>query len=213
MENILFDLYLAEIEINENFLNDSARKQQILDLIFEKHRVTEQKFDTSLIWYNANLERYVKINENISKRYDLLMAGLKVESDRLRAESARMDTTFLHTSPSFILQSKLRENSYGFNANSTSFTNVGNVDVQFFAMGISDSSHPVFTFSIQCQDTTFVHRDTLTQNAWFNKQYVLPKNCQVQSIYGNFYLPNKRDNHLLIRDFSVFQLKKAHSLP
>lgn len=217
MENILFDLYVAEIEINENsfiFLNDSARKQQLLNLIFEKHRVTEQKFDTSLIWYNANLEKYVKINENLSKRYDFLLAELKVESERLRAESLRMDTAFLHTSPTFILQSKLKENSYKFNENITNSTNSGNFHVQFLSMGISNFSRPVFTFAIQSQDTTFIHRDTLTQNGWFNKQYVLPENYQAQSIYGNFYLPRQRDNHLFVKDFSIFQLlkKRPHNI-
>ncbi|GHS95979.1 hypothetical protein FACS189421_00230 [Bacteroidia bacterium] len=82
MENVLFDLYIAETEIRENyavFHSDSIRRQLLLHSVFEKHRISEQKFDTSLVWYNAHLDRYLKINEKLTARYTLLIENLQAE--------------------------------------------------------------------------------------------------------------------------------------
>ncbi len=210
MEDILFDLYLAEMEINENssvFLNDSVRRRQLLNLVFEKHHVTEEKFDTSLVWYNVNLDKYVKMNENLTQRYNVLIAELNTEKDKLITELTQIDTLFLYTSPTFTLQSGLKENIYGFNVNIPDSVNRRKLDVQFLAMGISDSIFPVFTFCIECKDTTFVRRDTLIQNGWFSTSYFPSGNHPIQSVYGNFYLPDKKNNHLFVKDFMIFQQK------
>lgn len=82
MENVLFDLYIAETEIKENyavFHSDSIRKQQLLHSVFKKHRISEQKFDTSLVWYNAHLDKYLKINDKLTARYTLLIENLQAE--------------------------------------------------------------------------------------------------------------------------------------
>ncbi|GHT02519.1 hypothetical protein AGMMS49525_06120 [Bacteroidia bacterium] len=86
MEDILFDLHLAENAISDNFAifaGDSVRKQQLLNSVFDKHKVTEQKFDTSLIWYNAHLDKFLKINEHISQRYATILSGLQAEKEKM----------------------------------------------------------------------------------------------------------------------------------
>jgi hypothetical protein len=86
MENVLFDLYIAETEIKENypvFHSDSIRKQQLFHSVFEKHRISKQKFDTSLVWYNANMERYLKINAKLNARYTLLIENLQAEVEKM----------------------------------------------------------------------------------------------------------------------------------
>jgi hypothetical protein len=90
MENVLFDLYIAEAEIKENgpvFYSDSIRRQQLLHSVFEKHRISEQKFDTSLVWYNAHLDRYLKINEKLTVRYAALINNLQADIQRTNRSS------------------------------------------------------------------------------------------------------------------------------
>jgi hypothetical protein len=82
MENILFDLYLAEVEVQENalvFNNDSAKKQHLLQSVFNKHKVSRAKFDTSLVWYNAHINRYLEINELVAARCGQLIGELEAE--------------------------------------------------------------------------------------------------------------------------------------
>ncbi|GHV20784.1 hypothetical protein FACS189428_0250 [Clostridia bacterium] len=92
MENLLFDLYIAETEIKENspvFQSDSLRKQQLLHSVFEKHHVSEKRFDTSLVWYNAHLDRYLKINEKLTERYTLLITKLQAEVQKTNLPKRR----------------------------------------------------------------------------------------------------------------------------
>ena len=68
----MYDIYLAEAEINANFntfASDSARKQDLLNSVLKKHKITEAVLDTSLIWYSGNMEKYIKINDKVSKRF------------------------------------------------------------------------------------------------------------------------------------------------
>jgi hypothetical protein len=92
MENVLFDLYIAETEINENstvFYNDSAKKRDLLESVFRKHRVSQEKFDTSLVWYNAHIKQYMKINTRLTDRYDRLIAPLEADAERRKRWSQR----------------------------------------------------------------------------------------------------------------------------
>jgi hypothetical protein len=87
MENVLFDLHLAENVISDNYMifsGDSVRKQQLLNSVFDKHKITEQTFDTSLVWYNAHLDKYLKINANLSQRYANLLAGLQAQKEKMK---------------------------------------------------------------------------------------------------------------------------------
>ena len=92
MENVLFDLYIAEAEIIENsriFSNDSTKKQDLLQSVFKKHKISQAQLDTSLVWYNANLKRYLKINTQVSERYGSRIDQLQAEIDRIRRAEER----------------------------------------------------------------------------------------------------------------------------
>ena len=91
MEDILFDLYIAETEIKENTIlyNDSL-KRELLQSVFKKHKISEQKFDTSLVWYNAHLEKYMKINDKLTERYTVLINTLQAETPLIRKPENRL---------------------------------------------------------------------------------------------------------------------------
>jgi hypothetical protein len=217
MENILFDLYIAETEIKENnpvFLNDSLRKQQLLHSVFGKHRLSEQTFDTSLVWYNANLEKYLKIIEKVTKRYASSIEDLRKERERLIAKLTVRDTAFLYTSSAFTLQSAGRENIHAFKADTSHLNALKKYTVEFLTLGIRDSvSSPVFTFCIQCEDTTFVYRDTLIHSGPFSKQYTFLPKYAAKSVFGNLYLPPENKNPLLVGYFAVYQQKTTLPSP
>jgi hypothetical protein len=116
MENLLFDLYLAETEINDNpavFRNDSARTQDFLQSVFRKHHTSQAKFDTSLVWYNAHMDRYLKINTQLTERYNRLIRQLETEAERLaralRKDSLRFEDLNLKDFVTPLLFSRLPE--------------------------------------------------------------------------------------------------------
>ena len=92
MEDVLFDFYVAEAEIKENsavFYSDSSQKT-VFQAVFKKHRISEQKFDTSLVWYNAHLDKYMKINEKLTERYTILIGKLHLEASQIRMPKNRL---------------------------------------------------------------------------------------------------------------------------
>jgi len=93
MEHVLFDLYIAEAGMNENsgiFYNDSVKKQELLQSVFKKHKTSQTQFDTSLVWYNANLKRYLKINTQVAERYDHWIDQLQAEIARVKRAEERV---------------------------------------------------------------------------------------------------------------------------
>ena len=62
MADLIVDLQLAESYIEshaQEFPNDSSR-MVIKQSIFKKHGITQEDYDSSLVWYAHNMEDYIK---------------------------------------------------------------------------------------------------------------------------------------------------------
>ena len=63
MQKLLTDMHLADAIISSdpyNFQNDEDKKA-LYQSVFEKHRVTEAVYDSSLVWYGKNLDVYMQV--------------------------------------------------------------------------------------------------------------------------------------------------------
>lgn len=76
MADLIVDLKLAEAYIdnhNAEFMSDSS-KQVLKQSVFKKHGITQQDYDTSLVWYAHNMEDYTKAYDKavgkLQKRYE-----------------------------------------------------------------------------------------------------------------------------------------------
>jgi hypothetical protein len=69
MEKLLYDYHLAKAISEDLPYNDNYKKQLYVDYVFEKHKVTEAVFDSSLVWYTRHTEVLAKIYEKINKRF------------------------------------------------------------------------------------------------------------------------------------------------
>jgi hypothetical protein len=208
MENVLFDLYIAESEMkdNANFFNtDTLKKKDLLQVVFKKHHISEAKFDSSLVWYNAHLDKYLKINTNVTARFTHLLESLEAEQERIRLACTQMDTVYFHRSPAFCLQPKEQSTIYSFRSDSDSLNKLKIYDVQFTVLGMKPENKPVLTFCIQSKDSIFVHRDTITQNGLFEKQYSVTSRYSVQSIYGTLHLSDTIQHAVWMTNFSIAQ--------
>ena len=78
MADLIADLQLAEVYIDSHsseFETDSS-KQVVKQSVFKKHGITQQDYDSSLVWYAHNMEDYVKA-------YDKAVGKLKSKLDKL----------------------------------------------------------------------------------------------------------------------------------
>jgi hypothetical protein len=210
MEKVLYDIYLAEAAINTNyavFSSDSTRRQEFLNSVLEKHKITEAVLDSSLAWYSGHLEKYFKINENLNKRFTEASEKLrnKEEIEKKLSISAENDgSSLLVEKKRFLLRPvDLLHNAYTFKSDTTLSRYGGFYELQFNILGIPVSLHPVVTLCVQCRDTTFVKRDTISRNGLFVTSVDI-KSKQAQNLYGSIYFPEVYPRMtIFIQDFNL----------
>jgi len=194
MEKVLYDIYLTEAEININyatFSSDSARKQELLNSVLKKHKITEAVLDTSLAWYSGHLEKYFKLNENVNKRFADAAAKLKGHEELTAKSNIPADRLILPVKKeSFLLRSSdLQNNAYTFKADTILNKYGGTYELQFNVLGLSASLRPVVTLCVQGLDTAFVKRDTINQNGLFVTSVDILRGKQSKKLYGSIYFP------------------------
>ena len=73
MASLLIDIYKAEAVIddaqNKQFKTDSM-KMKMRQSVFMRHNVTQEKYDTSMVWYAHNLDVYGEVFDEIIKRLE-----------------------------------------------------------------------------------------------------------------------------------------------
>ena len=78
MADLIVDLQLAEayIENHSGEFDTDSSKQVFKQSVFKKHGITQQDYDSSLVWYAHNMEYYTKAYEKavnkLQHRYDKL---------------------------------------------------------------------------------------------------------------------------------------------
>ena len=71
MVDLLVDVHKAEavIESNYNQYSSKADKKKLREAVFLKHGITQEQFDTNLVWYGHHIEDYMKIYEQVVERH------------------------------------------------------------------------------------------------------------------------------------------------
>ena len=208
----MYDIYLAEAEINANlniFASDSARKQDLLNSVLKKHKITEAVLDTSLAWYSGHLEKYIKINYNVSKRFADVADKLRLK-DEIKIKKTVIDAGSGFVLPvaeeRFLLKiSDLPNKTYTFKTDTILNRYGGGYELQFNILGVSASLNPVVTLCVQCVDTAFVKRDTISRNGFFSFSIDILQEKQAKAVYGSIYFPEVHSGMgIFIQDFTLF---------
>ena len=81
MADLIADLQLADayIETHSAEFESDSSKMVIKQSVFKKHGITQQDYDSSLVWYAHNMEDYIKAYDKATKKlqekYDKLDKG------------------------------------------------------------------------------------------------------------------------------------------
>jgi hypothetical protein len=209
MEEVMFDMYIAEAEVTNNysiFASDSSRKRQLLASVFNRHGITQEKFDSSLVWYAANLDKYLKINENLDKRYVELIENLTIRKRDslaiLESELAESSKINLEKTVFFLTSADFPNGIYCFWANAPLPQTGGEYELSFDIIGLTDSLE--ITFNICCNDTVFARCDTLATNGSYSSSVDVLPSKTVQIFSGVFrHLHGNPDNLLFINRLSI----------
>ncbi len=87
MAQLMADIRMADavVSIQNDDYNSDARKLALKEAVFRRHGVTEAQFDTSLVWYGHNVDRFQEVND---LTIEILEQRLKVASEKAAGEAA-----------------------------------------------------------------------------------------------------------------------------
>jgi len=209
----MFDINLAEAEINNNYTvfgNNDEKKQELLNSVLEKHKISKQELDTSLVWYSAHLERYLKICDRVSKRYDREIDLLQKEINEENALIAELNRVNIFKGErSFFLQAaSLLQNTVSFKVDSLEWNVGDNLEVSFDVTGLGKDMNPKLLCYVVCEDTTIMVQDKIRTNGSFSKLMPYGMN-KVESFSVSIHLSDSIPNaNILINKFGLFHRKR-----
>jgi hypothetical protein len=212
MVNVLYDMNLAEAEIENNydlFFNNNEKKQDLLNVILKKHKITKQQFDTSLVWYNAHLDQYFKINEHINKRYTTEMESLQKEIDeenRIREVLSRVNI-FKGRNSFFLQQASQLQNTLLFQVDSIDWTPGDSLNISFDILGLNKEIKPELLCYIFCEDTIFTEKEKIEANGSFLKTMTTGMD-KVKRLSVSIHISDSIPNaNILINKFGIIHRK------
>ena len=84
MGDLIVDMQLAEayIESHMQDFTDDSSKLVVKQSIFKKHGITQQDYDSSLVWYAHNMDSYIKAHDRaVGKLQSMQQKAIKSKDD------------------------------------------------------------------------------------------------------------------------------------
>ena len=112
MENVLYDYHIAQYMASSLPYDERYKSPIYVDAVFEKYGITEEVFDSSLVYYNRHTDDIKDIYDHVKTRLEDYEANLQLESgsNEMRASfTLGGDTADIWSGQQVIL---LRNNPY-----------------------------------------------------------------------------------------------------
>ena len=114
MEDVLYDYHLAQGMMNLN----SPENSHLIESVFNKHGITEEEFDSSLVYYNTRHKDLMGIYSHLKERLEEQEKSIRLQSgsnEMTAALNGSLDTTDIWGgSPLVILRSNELQNKHTF---------------------------------------------------------------------------------------------------
>jgi len=224
MGKVLYDYHICQGLINQLPYNEKYRQQQYIDAVFEKHGITKQDFDTSMVWYNRNASELKDIYEKLNERFEDEEKKLQLQtgnSSMAVIAGAKGDTTEIWRGPRVIAlrnQDIINHESFYIKAD-TSFHNKdkfvwsGNIS---FISDNKDATERLLSVALTLRykdgkiisDTRTLRSDNmqkLTITAYENKE--------IESVSGFLYYDNNGNgrNMVIVDGISLCKVKDQNA--
>lgn len=128
MIDLLTDIHKSEaiIDLNLQKYNSDSIKAVVRQSVFAKHGVTQEEFDSSMVWYGHNVSKYIKVYDGVIERLEdeemaLAQAespkGVKVKRIKKRYPNVGDSADIWDKERSWILQPQYKRNIIRFDFN------------------------------------------------------------------------------------------------
>lgn len=190
MTDVLYDVQLAQavFKMNTDFTSDD-KKDQVIEGILKKHKISQADLDSSLIWYSDNINIYIDINDEVAER-------LKTDYDTVEARRNHLNRNVRDWSkyiipPFFYLTESSPLISFEIDSVKRKTLDMKSFNIAFDVQGIN-----------KLQDVEaaiyYTYKDTLIRNTFSideNARTVLKKpelpDSLLKEVSGYIYMKNK----------------------
>ena len=69
MEAVLYDYHMAMSMFNNQFHMENHQKNSLMNYVYDKHQITAEVFDSSMVWYTREAQELTAIYERLDKRF------------------------------------------------------------------------------------------------------------------------------------------------
>lgn len=188
MVDLLVDLHKAEgvVELNRRVYNSDSMRKVMKQSVLLRHGVTQEQFDTSMVWYGRNIEKYIELYDDVIARIEAEIA--EVDADQ---GGARVDMAVVGDSADAWPEARLHRFFYGqpdaivrFNLRRDENWEKGDVYTWRFYMTVMHS--PVrYTIAAQYTDgSTDYSQGSSTTRGWNEIVLPLDSSRTAQYVYG-----------------------------
>ena len=110
MVDLLTDIHKAEgvVELNRSRYGTDSMRKVMKQSVLMRHGVTQEQFDTSMVWYGHNIEKYIEVYDDVIARLEAEVA--EVEADQ---GGARVDMAVVGDSADAWPESRMHRYFYG----------------------------------------------------------------------------------------------------
>ena len=95
MRVVMYDMLVAEamVEIKNDSFPTGKERQLVFDAVFDKHRITQADYDSSLIWYGKHIDIYMAVYKLVLKDVNESYAALgEIKPNPLSGDISSQDS-------------------------------------------------------------------------------------------------------------------------
>lgn len=89
LEAILYDYHLAQVMISDMPSSERYKKDLYFDYVYEKHHVTQEEIDSSLVYFARNPQGLADVYANLSKRVEEAIKRVEAEDKPIAVREAK----------------------------------------------------------------------------------------------------------------------------
>lgn len=213
MEKVLYDVYIAEAMIENDFqsFSEPEQKEALVQQVFQKHQITQAQWDSSLVWYAEHISDYMRMNDSV--KMQLKRAQTDIDKLINKQNAQESDLYKRNTTPSYIPKEysfAIADSRKGFTFRLDSFliaqkTEKPVFDFAFKVHGLPAQNKPDLsaTLILEYKDTTVYKESPILANEAysFTIDRYLPKDTLV-TLSGFMRLndPLNRNRNIVIYD-------------
>ena len=228
MVKILVDYHLAQ-GMAEGNDNETESRYLYVQAVFRKHRITEEQFDKSMVYYCEHAEDLSKIYIQVNKRIEAsaAMMGMDTKSQlKYHEMSNEGDTANIWNRRKFaLLKPNYVENIYSFSLDADSSFYKGDSFMWTFTPEyvIQNGRKEAFAQLIICYENDSVASNT--QMVSGNQELTIKASpsrkqdsLRIKSVQGHVYLPIKMEGEtgfrmLMLTDIALIRYHKPGAKP